>query len=60
MIEHLADQHITTPVVRLGWPDQFVEHGSVDILRKKHGLTAEDAVQKILAVLPKKAAKNVA
>lgn len=60
VIEHLADQHITTPVVRLGWPDQFVEHGSVDILRKKHGLTAEDAVQKILAVLPKKAAKNVA
>ncbi len=60
VIEHLADHHITTPVVRVGWPDQFVEHGSVDVLRKKHGLTAEDAVQKILAVLPKKAAKSVA
>lgn len=60
VIEHLADQHITTPVVRIGWPDQFVEHGSVDILRKKHGLTAENAVEKILAILPKKAAKSVA
>jgi len=60
VIEHLADQHITTPVVRIGWPDQFVEHGSVDILRKKHGLTAENAVEKILAVLPQKAAKSVA
>jgi len=35
-------------VVRIGWPDQFIEHGSVDILRKKHGLTAEAAVAKIL------------
>jgi 1-deoxy-D-xylulose-5-phosphate synthase len=52
VIEHLADQRITTPVVRVGWPDQFVEHGNVDILRKKHGLTAEAAVEKILAVLP--------
>ena len=52
VIEHLADQRITTPVVRVGWPDQFVEHGSVDILRKQHGLTAGDAVKKILAALP--------
>jgi len=49
VIEHLNDAGIKTPVVRIGWPDQFIEHGSVDILRKKHGLTAEAAVQKILA-----------
>jgi 1-deoxy-D-xylulose-5-phosphate synthase len=60
VIEHLADQRITTPVVRVGWPDQFVEHGAVDILRKKHGLTAEAAVQKILAVLPQKKNQSVA
>ncbi len=60
VIEHLADQHITTPIVRVGWPDQFVEHGAVDVLRKKHGLTAEEAVRKILLVLPAKAAKHVA
>jgi 1-deoxy-D-xylulose-5-phosphate synthase len=62
VIEHLADQRITTPVVRIGWPDQFVEHGSPDVLRKKHGLTADNAVKKILAVLPaaKAGTKSVA
>jgi 1-deoxy-D-xylulose-5-phosphate synthase len=49
VIEHLNDVGIKTPVVRIGWPDQFVEHGAVDILRKKHGLTPEAAVEKILA-----------
>ncbi len=48
VIEHLNDAGIKTPVVRIGWPDQFIEHGAVDILRKKHGLTAEAAVEKIL------------
>ena len=48
VMEHLSTVGITTPVVRVGWPDQFVEHGSVDGLRKKHGLTAAAAVEKIL------------
>ena len=48
VVEHLSDAGIKTPVVRIGWPDQFIEHGAVDILRKKHGLTAEAAVEKIL------------
>jgi 1-deoxy-D-xylulose-5-phosphate synthase len=52
VLEHLNDAGIKTPVVRIGWPDQFIEHGAVDILRKKHGLTAEAAVEKILACLP--------
>jgi 1-deoxy-D-xylulose-5-phosphate synthase len=62
VIEHLADQRITTPVVRIGWPDQFIEHGSPDVLRSKHGLTADHAVKKILALLPKRktGAKSVA
>ena len=51
VMEHLGDQHIPTPVVRIGWPDQFVEHGSPEILRKKHGLTADAAVEKILPLL---------
>ncbi len=33
---HYADIH--TPVERIGWPDQFIEHGKVSILREKHGL----------------------
>jgi 1-deoxy-D-xylulose-5-phosphate synthase len=47
VIEHLSEARITTPVVRIGWPDQFVEHGTIPILRKKHGITAEAAVEKI-------------
>jgi 1-deoxy-D-xylulose-5-phosphate synthase len=54
VIEHLADTRISTPVVRIGWPDQFIEHGTVPILRKKHGLTAQAAITKILSLLPAK------
>src|SRR5207302_961617 len=56
IIEHLNDAQIKTPVVRIGWPDQFVEHGAVDILRKKHGLTAEAAVEKMLPFVKSKSA----
>jgi 1-deoxy-D-xylulose-5-phosphate synthase len=52
VMEHLAEQRIATPVVRVGWPDEFIEHGTVPILREKHGLTAKAAVEKILAALP--------
>jgi 1-deoxy-D-xylulose-5-phosphate synthase len=51
VIEHLSDRHITTPVVRIGWPDQFIEHGTVPILRAKHGLTVDAIVQKIVTAL---------
>ncbi len=52
VMEHLSEQRIPTPVVRIGWPDEFIEHGSVPILREKHGLTAHAAAEKILAALP--------
>ncbi len=52
VIEHLNDAGLhQTPVVRIGWPDAFIEHGNVPALRKKHGLTPEAAVEKILAAL---------
>jgi 1-deoxy-D-xylulose-5-phosphate synthase len=61
VMEHLHSQMINTPVVRIGWPDQFVEHGSIPILRKKHGLTPEALVEKVLPLLRKKpAAKSSA
>ncbi|MDQ6861517.1 MAG: 1-deoxy-D-xylulose-5-phosphate synthase [Verrucomicrobiota bacterium] len=53
VMEHLSDKRINTPVVRIGWPDQFVEHGTIPILRKKHGLTAEALVEKVLPLLKK-------
>ncbi|MBL9178442.1 MAG: 1-deoxy-D-xylulose-5-phosphate synthase, partial [Verrucomicrobiaceae bacterium] len=51
VIEELSDTGIQTPVVRIGWPDQFIEHGTPSVLRKKHGLTAEHCVAKVLAAL---------
>jgi 1-deoxy-D-xylulose-5-phosphate synthase len=33
-------------VVRIGWPDAFIEHGKVEALRAKYGLTAEAALEK--------------
>ena len=49
--EHLSDAQITTPLVRVGWPDQFIEHGSVPILREKYGMTAKAVVIRILDAL---------
>ena len=57
VMEHLHSQMIHTPVVRIGWPDQFVEHGTIPILRKKHGITADALVEKVLPLLKKKSGK---
>jgi 1-deoxy-D-xylulose-5-phosphate synthase len=54
VMEHLHSQMINTPVVRVGWPDQFIEHGGVPILRKKHGITSDALVEKVLPLLRKK------
>ena len=41
---------MTTPVVRIGWPDQFIEHATTqDELRKKYGLSVENTVAKVKA-----------
>ncbi|MGD0539214.1 MAG: 1-deoxy-D-xylulose-5-phosphate synthase [Verrucomicrobiota bacterium] len=48
VLELFNEKGIATPVVRMGWPDQFIEHASsVDYLRTKHGLTAENAVAQV-------------
>jgi 1-deoxy-D-xylulose-5-phosphate synthase len=51
VIEHLHSAGILTPVERIGWPDEFIEHGKPDILRELHGLTPESAVAKVTAHL---------
>ena len=55
--EHLSDAGITTPLVRVGWPDQFIEHGSVSILREKYGMTAQAAAERIIQALQMKGIK---
>jgi len=44
ILETLNDLRIDIPVVRVGWPDEFIEHGKVESLREKYGLTAEAAL----------------
>ena len=48
VIENFHDAGIHTPVERIGWPDQFIEHGKPETLREIHGLTAEVATEKVL------------
>jgi 1-deoxy-D-xylulose-5-phosphate synthase len=46
--ELLVAKEIHTPLVRIGWPDQFIEHASsVGELREKYGLTVESVVAQI-------------
>jgi 1-deoxy-D-xylulose-5-phosphate synthase len=47
VLECLNAREIDVPVVRVGWPDQFIEHGKVEALRAKYGLTAEAAMQRV-------------
>ncbi len=49
--EHFSDVGITTPLLRIGWPDLFIEHGSVQILREKYGMTARATAERILQAL---------
>jgi len=55
VMEHLYSHGIHTPVVRIGWPDQFIEHGTIPVLRSKHGLTADALVEKVLPFVRKQA-----
>lgn len=44
VIELLSKEKVNTPVERIGWPDEFVDHGKVEQLREQHGLTSDNAV----------------
>jgi 1-deoxy-D-xylulose-5-phosphate synthase len=53
VMETMSDLEISTPVIRIGWPDAFIEHGKVETLRAKYGLTAEAALEKARPYLKK-------
>jgi 1-deoxy-D-xylulose-5-phosphate synthase len=54
VIETLAELGSAVPVVRIGWPDQFIEHGKVEELRTKHGLTVDAAQAQVLPLLARR------
>lgn len=50
VLECFGDRGVTTPVVRIGWPDRFIEHATTqEELRQKYGLTAENTVARVKA-----------
>ena len=57
VLEYLSSRNLRVPVVRIGWPDAFIEHGKVDQLREKYGLSVEAALEQsrpFLKFLPRK------
>jgi 1-deoxy-D-xylulose-5-phosphate synthase len=53
VLEELNNLGLATPVVRIGWPDRFIEQGKVDALRAKYGITAAAALEKLQPYLDK-------
>ena len=50
VLELFSEKNVTTPVVRIGWPDQFIEHATTqDELRAKYGLSVANTVAKVKA-----------
>jgi len=46
-----AEMGRAVPVVRIGWPDRFIEHGKIDDLRARHGVTVDQALAQVLPLL---------
>ena len=53
VMEALNDLQLDVPVVRIGWPDRFIEHGKVEQLRARHGVSVEAAMEKLAPSLRK-------
>ena len=52
VLETLNAEGIDVPVVRVGWPDEFIEHGKPECCAK-YGLTAETAAERVRPLLRK-------
>jgi len=51
VIEALQEIGSAVPVVRIGWPDKFIEHGKISDLRAKHGLSVDEAQAQVMPLL---------
>jgi 1-deoxy-D-xylulose-5-phosphate synthase len=51
VLETLSEMGFATPVIRIGWPDRFIEHGKVEQLRARHGISVEAAMEKLAPYL---------
>jgi 1-deoxy-D-xylulose-5-phosphate synthase len=51
VIEALDEMGSAVPVVRIGWPDRFIEHGKIDDLRARYGVSVDEAEAGVLPLL---------
>jgi 1-deoxy-D-xylulose-5-phosphate synthase len=51
VLEALSEMQFNIPVIRIGWPDHFIEHGKVDQLRARYGISVEAAMEKLAPYL---------
>ena len=58
VMEWLASEGLETPVLPLGLPDRFIDHGKHDQLLKESGLSADAIYNAINVRLPQKTDKN--
>ena len=54
VLEALEEMGCDVPVVRIGWPDQFIEHGKIDDLRARHGVTVDEAQAQLTPLLARR------
>jgi 1-deoxy-D-xylulose-5-phosphate synthase len=47
VLEELNNLSLNTAVVRIGWPDHFIEHGKPEALRAKYGISVDAALEKL-------------
>lgn len=51
VMEALNEMQLRVPVIRIGWPDRFIEHGKVELLRARYGISVEAAMEKLAPYL---------
>ncbi len=59
VLEALSDMQFEVPVVRIGWPDRFIEHGKVDQLRARYGISVETALERLAPYLEHRMRKRL-
>jgi len=60
VLETVSGAGLNTPVVRVGWPDQFIEHGKPDDLRTKYGVSVVAAMAKLRPYLKERITMKMA
>jgi 1-deoxy-D-xylulose-5-phosphate synthase len=59
VLEALNEMNFDLPVIRIGWPDRFIEHGKVEQLRARYGISVEAAMEKLAPYLKRRTAKRL-